>query len=135
MAFSKIILNGVTQIDLTNDTVASSNLLTGETATGADGESVVGAYTPGGGTPELTIVNPYPSELSAPDKAKVGDTVTVTFISTGTPCKIRAFYYYSASPSGTTPFATTSTYVSYGETLSFEMPETKVRLNLVQKPR
>lgn len=46
MAISKIILNGVTQMDVTQDTVDSSNLLDGETATGADGNRVVGAYAP-----------------------------------------------------------------------------------------
>lgn len=37
MAISKIILNGVTQMNVTQDTVASNNLLSGYTATGADG--------------------------------------------------------------------------------------------------
>lgn len=39
---SKVILNGVTQMDVTGDTVASNNLLSGETATGADGAPVTG---------------------------------------------------------------------------------------------
>lgn len=43
---SKLILNGVTQMDVTQDTVAANNLLSGETATGADGAPVVGAYVP-----------------------------------------------------------------------------------------
>lgn len=46
MAISKVTLNGETLMDVTQDTVASNNLLTGETATGADGEPVVGAYSP-----------------------------------------------------------------------------------------
>lgn len=45
MAIAKIILNGVTQMDVTQDTVAAGNLLTGYTATGADGESVTGSVT------------------------------------------------------------------------------------------
>ena len=40
---SKIILNGTTQMDVTGDTVASNNLLYGETATGADGAPVTGS--------------------------------------------------------------------------------------------
>ena len=44
MAISKVILNGTTLIDVTDDTVASSNLLSGYTATGADGNTVSGAY-------------------------------------------------------------------------------------------
>lgn len=46
MAISKVTLNGETLMDVTQDTVATNNLLTGETATGADGEPVVGAYSP-----------------------------------------------------------------------------------------
>lgn len=42
MGIAKIILNGVTQMDVTGDTVSSSNLLSGNTATGADGEKVSG---------------------------------------------------------------------------------------------
>ena len=49
MAFSKIIFNGTTLMDVTQDTVAAGNLLQGETATGADGEQVTGAYVPSGG--------------------------------------------------------------------------------------
>lgn len=50
MAIAKIILNGVVQMDVTGDTVAANNLLSGETATGADGNPVTGAYVPSGGT-------------------------------------------------------------------------------------
>lgn len=45
MAFSKIVLNGVTQIDLTSDTVTAATLMSPETAHGADGEPVAGAAT------------------------------------------------------------------------------------------
>ena len=45
MAISKIVLNGVTQIDLTQDTVAANNLLSPNTAHGADGEPVSGSAT------------------------------------------------------------------------------------------
>lgn len=45
MAISKIILNGITQIDLTGDTVAAGNLVAPNTAHGADGEPVVGTAT------------------------------------------------------------------------------------------
>lgn len=48
MAISKIILNGVTQMDVTQDTVATSNLLNGYTATGADGVQITGSYVPSG---------------------------------------------------------------------------------------
>ena len=47
MAISKIILNGVTQMDVTSDTVATDNLLEGYTATGADGNRVMGTAKTG----------------------------------------------------------------------------------------
>lgn len=42
MAISKIILNGVTQMDLTSDTVQASNLIAPNTAHGADGMAITG---------------------------------------------------------------------------------------------
>lgn len=54
MAISKIILNGVTQMDLTADTVAASNLIAPNTAHGADGQAVVG--TASGGSSAWTKV-------------------------------------------------------------------------------
>ena len=55
MAISKIILNGVAQMDLTADTVAASNLLVSYTAHGADGEPIIGAASGGGGATQHTI--------------------------------------------------------------------------------
>ena len=46
MAFSKIIFNGEILMDVTGDNPASNNMLTGTTATGADGESVSGGIVP-----------------------------------------------------------------------------------------
>ena len=43
MAISKIVLNGVTQMDLTADTVSAATLFSPQTAHGADGNPVVGA--------------------------------------------------------------------------------------------
>ena len=49
MAFSKIILNGTTLIDLTQDTVSTNSLMTSYTAHDAAGQSIVGTATGGGG--------------------------------------------------------------------------------------
>lgn len=54
MAISKIILNGVTQMDLTADTVAANNLIAPNTAHSANGEPVVG--TASGGSSAWTKV-------------------------------------------------------------------------------
>ena len=55
MAFSKIILNGVTQIDLTSDTVQASNLIAPNTAHGADGEAIMGTASGGLNAPTFTV--------------------------------------------------------------------------------
>lgn len=47
MAISKILLNGVTQMDLTSDTVAANNLIAPNTAHGADGQAITGTATQG----------------------------------------------------------------------------------------
>ena len=49
MAFSKIILNGQTLIDLTDDTVAADNLLSSYTAHDAAGLAITGEASGGGG--------------------------------------------------------------------------------------
>lgn len=54
MGVSKITFDGNTLIDLTQDTVASNNLLTGYTAHDANGDAIVGSYS-GGITPSGTI--------------------------------------------------------------------------------
>ncbi len=45
MAYSKVILNGVTLMDVTQDTVDAANLLSGETATKNSGAKVTGGIT------------------------------------------------------------------------------------------
>lgn len=62
MAVSKVILNGTTLIDVTQDTVTENNLLTGNQATGADGEKVLGAYTPVVPVIESLTVTPSTSQ-------------------------------------------------------------------------
>lgn len=46
MAYSKVILNGTTLMDVTQKTVDASNLLSGYTALKNDGTDVTGTYTP-----------------------------------------------------------------------------------------
>lgn len=62
MAVSKVILNGNTLIDVTQDTVTENNLLTGNQATGADGEKVQGAYTPPSPVIQSLTVTPSTSQ-------------------------------------------------------------------------
>ncbi len=56
MAFSKVIYNGTTLIDLTQDTVATNNLLASNTAHDASGDQITGAVdTTTQATPSITV--------------------------------------------------------------------------------
>ena len=68
MAISKIILNGVTQMDLTSDTVAAANLMSPNTAHGADGEAITGTAT---GPTLQTITKSY-----TPTETQQTETIT-----------------------------------------------------------
>ena len=48
---SKVVINGITYMDLTDDTVTAETLLKGFTAHGADGQRITGTMTAGGGEP------------------------------------------------------------------------------------
>lgn len=79
MAISKVILNGVTQIDLTQDSVAANNLLSGETAHNNAGVAIEGSYTVQTQTKSAT-----PSETAqtiTPDTGKYLSSVSVGAIS------------------------------------------------------
>lgn len=67
-AISKVTLNGVVLMDVTQDTVAAYNLLSTYTATGADGKPVTGGY------PDLFI---EALDLSANTYIRNGMTITV----------------------------------------------------------
>lgn len=57
MAYSKVILNGTTLMDVTQKTVAADKLLSGYTALKNDGTDIMGTYTPpSGGSSTLYVL-------------------------------------------------------------------------------
>ena len=76
MAISKIILNGVTQMDLTGDTVQADKLLSPYTAHGADGEPVTG--TASGGVAKNVQVVQGTTRTTSSTMTAIGAEMTVT---------------------------------------------------------
>lgn len=70
MAYSKVILNGVTLMDVTQDTVTAETLLQNETATRKDGIGITGSYV----APSLNIQSK--SETYTPTESIQTDTIT-----------------------------------------------------------
>ena len=68
MGVSKVTLNGETLMDITSDTVNQNNLLSGQYAHGADGESVVGNYQP---TAQNIATETQNGLMSSEDKRKL----------------------------------------------------------------
>lgn len=67
MAYSKVILNGTTLMDVTQKTVAADKLLSGYTALKNDGTGITGTYSGGGGgggSHTITVVLENPISAS-----------------------------------------------------------------------
>ena len=76
MAISKIILNGVTQMDLTGDTVVADKLLSPYTAHGADGEPITG--TASGGVSKNAQVVQGTTRTNSSTMTAIGAEMTVS---------------------------------------------------------
>ena len=76
MAISKIILNGVTQMDLTQDTVVASNLISPNTAHRADGEAIIGTASDSGGEYTRTII--APQQTVTPNSSRIAQLSNTT---------------------------------------------------------
>ena len=76
MAISKIILNSVTQMDLTGDTVQADRLLSPYTAHGADGEPITG--TASGGVSKNVQVVQGTTRTNSSTMTAIGAEMTVS---------------------------------------------------------
>ena len=68
MEANKVILNGTTLIDLTEDTVVVSDVLQGKTFHSADGEQRVGTFVPDVGEKVVFIYDPYGEVIASYSK-------------------------------------------------------------------
>lgn len=83
MAYSKVILNGTTLIDLTQKTVTAANMLNGITALKNDGTDITGTYVPAS-TQSKTATPSTSQQTVSPDPGFLLSSVTVNAMPSGT---------------------------------------------------
>lgn len=126
MAVSKVILDGTTLIDLTDDTVVASALLNGIVATGADGVEVTGTIqTVSAGVPTATKGTVSNHSVSVTPSV----TNTSGYISGGTETGTAVTVSASELVSGTLPITENDTYdVTNYESVSVVVPAPTISL-------
>lgn len=83
MAYSKVVLNGTTLIDLTQKTVTAANMLNGITALKNDGTDITGTYVPAS-TQSKTATPSTSQQTVSPDPGFLLSSVTVNAMPSGT---------------------------------------------------
>ena len=83
MAYSKVVLNGTTLIDLTQKTVTAANMLNGITALKNDGTDITGTYVPAS-TQSKTATPSTSQQTISPDPGFLLSSVTVNAMPSGT---------------------------------------------------
>ena len=94
MAISKIILNGVTQMDVTGKTVTSASMRSGVTALKNDGTDITGSLA------DMTLPSSASASSSGTSKATITPTSSAQYLNIPTGYNDTAQYYTIAAASG-----------------------------------
>lgn len=103
MAISKVIVDGVTKMDVTSKTVDITNLLSGYTATKNDGTQITGQVSSSALSVDsvTTTTSGYSLSFSGNTYTSVPSFLIVMLMSNGT--QGVCFYYYSANNTSPSP--------------------------------
>lgn len=104
MAISKIILNGVTQMDVTGKTVTSASMRNGVTALKNDGTDVIGTI------PDMTLPSASSSTSSGTAKATITPTSSAQYLNIPEGYNDTAQFYTIAAASGGASNIVTGTF-------------------------
>lgn len=103
MAVSKVILNNVTLIDVTNKTVDAANLLNGYTATKNDGTHITGQFSQSSLSMDTTTVSTAQSFLTFTGTTYTAVPSFVIIMLRTNASRGVYFYYYSANNTSPSP--------------------------------
>ena len=120
MAISKIILNGVTQMDLTGKTVTASSMRSGVTALKNDGTDVTGNI------PDMTLPSAASSTSSGTAKATITPTSSAQYLNIPAGYLETAQFYTIAAASGGASNIVTGTFkgTTTGAAMDVNIPYT-----------
>jgi len=113
MAVSKVILNNVTQIDVTDKTVDVTNLLSGYTATKNDGTQITGQVSPSSLSMDTTTLSTAGYSLTFSGATYTAVPSFIIIILCTNASRGVYLYYYSANSTSPSPSG-----CYYAETLS-----------------
>ena len=118
MAISKIIIDGVTKMDVTSKTVDTTNLLSGYTATKNDGTQITGQVSSSALSVDsvTTTTSGYSLVFNGDVYLSVPSFLIVMLMSNGDSVGRICFYYYSTNNTSPSP---SSCWESYSSSAGF----------------
>lgn len=120
MAISKIILNGVTQMDVTGKTVTSASMRSGVTALKNDGTDITGSLA------DMTLPSSASASSSGTSKATITPTSSAQYLNIPTGYNDTAQFYTIAAASGGSSNIVTGTFkgTTTGAAMDVDIPYT-----------